>query len=254
MFNVLHSRSAAIRVFAAASVLALSACASSPESRFFTLAPIAPAQSASDASAPAALIDIQSVSVPAEVARNQLVVRVGETQVHVLENERWASPLSDEIRTALSMAATQQLSDLDPPHGTRKAETPVYHIAVDVRRFESWPGARVAVDALWSIRPSGEANGMLTCRSAVVEPVAAGYDALVDGHRRALTTIAGQLAATIRALDADADADASGSLTTATSRSSNPQPMVHCPSPSINVTEHLVSASGLNAARSSISQ
>ncbi|HVW52167.1 MAG TPA: PqiC family protein [Trinickia sp.] len=250
MFNVLHRRSAAIRVFAAASVLALSACASSPESRFFTLAPIAPAQSASGASAPAALIDIQSVSVPAQVARNQLVVRRGETQVQVLENERWASPLSDEIRTALSIAATQRLSDFDAPRATRKAEAPVYHIAVDVQRFESWPGARVVIDATWSIRPSGEAGGKLTCRSAVVEPVAAGYDALVDGHRLALTAIAGQLAATVHALDAAE----SRPLVTATSRSSNPEPTVHCPSPSINVAEHLIPASGSQAARSRLAQ
>ena len=240
MFNVLHSRSAAIRVFAAASVLALSACASSPESQFFTLAPIAPAQSASGASAPAALIDIQSVSVPAQVARNQLVVRLGETQVRVLENERWASPLSDEIRTALSIAATQQLRDLDVRSATRKADGPIYHVAVDVQRFESWPGARVVVDAVWSIRPSREAGGKLTCRSTVIERVDVGYDALVEGHRLALTAIAGQLAATVHALDSAAG---EAGVTTK-SRPSGSDPTVHCPSQAINAAEGITSPSG----------
>lgn len=250
VLNGWQRRSATIRLFAAASLLSLAACASSPESRFFTLAPIVPTQPLSGDPGPAALIDIQSVSVPAQVARNQLVVRAGETQVQVLENERWASPLSDEIRTALSIAATQQSGDFDAPRATRKADAPIYHIAVDVQRFESWPGARVVIDAIWSIRPSGEAGGKLTCRSTVVEPVGAGYDALVDGHRLALTAIAGQLVAAVHGLDATA----SGSPITTTNRPSNPEPTLHCPSPSINGAEHLIPASGSHAVHSRFAQ
>ncbi|WP_052319382.1 PqiC family protein [Burkholderia sp. A9] len=250
MFNLLHRRSAAIRVLAVASALALSACASSPPSRFYTLAPSVRAAAASSVSSSAALIDVQSVSVPAEVDRNQLVVRVSETQVEVLENERWASPLNDEIRTALSIAVTQQLSDFNARQPKQKGDAPVYRIAVHVQRFESWPDARVVIDAVWSIRPPGEVVGKLTCRSTVVEPVTAGYDALADGHRRALTTIAGHLAATVRILDSAAG----GSTMTPTSRSSNPAPTVHCPLPATNVANYVVPTSGSNAARSGFAE
>lgn len=250
MFNALQRRSGAIRIFAAASVLTLSACASSPASRFYTLAPIARTDPASGVSRPAALIDVQSVSVPAQVARSQLVVRAGETQIQVLEDERWASPLTDEIRTALSIAATQQFNDFDTRGAKQNAEAPRYRVAVDVQRFESWPGARVVIDAIWTIRRAGETGAKLTCRSMIVEPVAAGYDALVDGHRLALTIIAGQLAATVRALDAAADE----SPITMTSRPSNSAPTVHCPSPAINVAKDLTAPSGSNAARSGFTE
>nr|WP_260463992.1 PqiC family protein [Burkholderia sp. Bp8963] len=250
MVNVFQRRAAVIRVLAAASALALSACASSPPSRFYTLAPEARAGAASSVSGPAALIDIQSVSVPDQVARNQLVVRISETQVEVLENERWASPLSDEIRMALSMAATQQLSDVSAPRPKQKGDAHVYRVAVDMQRFESWPGARVVVDAIWSIRSPGAPGEKLTCRSTVFEPVAAGYDALADGHRRALTTIAGQLAATVRALDAGAG----GPPMSTTSRSANWAPTVQCPSPATHIANDAISISGSYAARSGFAQ
>ncbi|WP_269501732.1 PqiC family protein [Burkholderia sp. IMCC1007] len=240
MFNVIQRRGAVIRAFAAASALALSACASSPPSRFYTLAPDARAGAASTVSGPAALIDIQSVSVPDQVARNQLVVRISDTQVAVLENERWASTLSDEIRMALSIAATQQLSDFNAPRPKQQGDAHVYRVAVAIQRFESWPGARVIVDATWSIRSPRAAGEKLTCRSTVFEPVGAGYDALADGHRRALTAIAGQLAATVRALDTGAG----GPLMTTTGRSANSAPTVLCPSAATHIANDAISIPG----------
>ena len=152
MFSLLHRRGAVVRALATVGALALSACASSPPSRFYTLAPSVRAATALNVSAPAALIDIQSVSVPAEVNRNQWVIRLSETQVQVLENERWASPLSDEIRAALSIAATERLTGFNARLPKQRSDAPVYRVTVDVQRFESWPGARVVVDAAWRRR------------------------------------------------------------------------------------------------------
>lgn len=253
--DVLQRRGAVIRILAAASAFALSACVSSPPSRFYTLAPTAragTASSVSNVSSPAALIEVQSVSIPAQVARNQLVVRISDTRVEVLEDERWASPLSDEIRTALSIAATQQLGS---PNTTRlseeKSATPVYGVAVDVQRFESWPGSRVVVDAVWTIRPAGEAGAKLTCRSTVVEPVAAGYDSLVEGHRRALTAIAQQLAATARRFGLPVGASSSA---TTTSRSSIALPAGQCPAPATYAGNYATAASVASVAQRGAAQ
>lgn len=246
----LQRRGAVIRILATASAIALSACVSSPPSRFYTLAPSARAGVVSSISNPAALIDVQSVGVPAQVARNQLVVRVSDTRIEVLEDERWASPLSDEIRTALSITATQQLGGPNTHLPEDKGAVPVYRVAVDVQRFESWPGSRVVVDAIWSIRSPGEAGAKLTCRSTVVEPVAAGYDALVDGHRRALTTIARQLAATVRAIALPA----AGPTMATSGHSSIPLPAGQCPAPATHVEKHALAASGWSAARTASAQ
>ncbi len=78
---------------------------------------------------------------------------------------------------------------------------PVYRVSVNVQRFESWPGSHALIDAVWSVR-AVRTQTVLTCRSVVSEPVAAGYDALAEGHRRAVQEISTEIAAGVQALAA----------------------------------------------------
>ncbi len=139
--------------------------------------------------------------MPPQVAKNQLVVQTGPTQVKVLEEERWASLPGDEIRRALSTSLTQQLGTIDVYGTAHPDATPVYRVSMNVQRFESWPGSHALMDAVWSVR-AVRSNAVMTCRSVVSEPVSGGYDALVDGHRRALAQISGQIATAVRAMAA----------------------------------------------------
>ncbi|WP_175781190.1 PqiC family protein [Burkholderia cenocepacia] len=203
--------------------LALAAC-SSPPARFYTLSPADAAVPLRTAPAnPAFLIEVPSVGVPEQVAKSQLVVQKNAAQVDVLEQERWASPPADEIRRALSDDLAAQLGTIDVANSAYPAGVPVYRISVNVQRFESWPGKRAAVDAVWSVR-SLATQAVMTCRTSVAEPVADGYDALVAGHRRALDVIATQAAAGVRAMAArrGAPAPAAGGKTAAA-------PVVPCP-------------------------
>ncbi|AOI77745.1 PqiC family protein [Burkholderia sp. NRF60-BP8] len=213
--------SGAAAVFAA---LALAAC-SSPPARFYTLSPADAAAPLRTAPAnPAFLIEVPSVGVPEQVARNQLVVQKNAAQVDVLEQERWASPPADEIRRALSDDLAARLGTIDVANSAYPAGVPVYRISVNVQRFESWPGKRAAIDAVWSVR-SLATQAVMTCRTSVAEPVADGYDALVAGHRRALDAIAAQAADGVRAMAARRGAPAApaaGGKTTAA-------PVVPCP-------------------------
>ncbi|KML47491.1 hypothetical protein VL15_31880 [Burkholderia cepacia] len=208
---------------AAIAALALAAC-SSPPARFYTLSPADAAAPVRTAPAnPAFLIEVPSVGVPEQVAKNQLVVQKNAAQVDVLEQERWASPPADEIRRALSDDLAAQLGTIDVANSAYPASVPVYRVSVNVQRFESWPGKRAAVDAVWSVRSLGT-QAVMTCRTSVAEPVADGYDALVAGHRRALDVIAAQAAAGVRAMAArrGATAPQTGSKTAAA-------PVVPCP-------------------------
>ncbi|MBR8041739.1 membrane integrity-associated transporter subunit PqiC [Burkholderia cenocepacia] len=204
--------------------LALAAC-SSPPARFYTLSPADAAAPLRTAPAnPAFLIEVPSVGVPEQVAKSQLVVQKNAAQVDVLEQERWASPPADEIRRALSDDLAAQLGTIDVANSAYPAGVPVYRISVNVQRFESWPGKRAAVDAVWSVR-SLATQAVMTCRTSVAEPVADGYDALVAGHRRALDVIAAQAAAGVRAMAARRGvptAPAAGGKTAAA-------PVVPCP-------------------------
>lgn len=227
MSNALRWQSIGIRMLAAAGALAFGACSSTPASRFYTLAPSAPGGSAIHATSATAFGEIRSVNVPAQVARNQMVVRRSDREVDVLENERWASALGDEIRTALSIAVTQSLVRIADRRSPRTGDRPVYWVTVDVQRFESWPDSRVEIDATWRIRRPEDADDRLTCRSTIVEPVARGYDALVDGHRRALVAMAGQIAAGMQALTVTSAAPRMSTTT----RSPRAVSSTQCPSP-----------------------
>ncbi|WP_341313213.1 PqiC family protein [Paraburkholderia sp. IMGN_8] len=195
-------------VGALAGLVAMAAC-SSPTSRFYTLgdggtvsaaasvsaAPV----SARTSAAPAWLIEVAPIDVPPQVAKNQLVVQTGPTQVQVLEQERWASLPGDEIRRALSTSLTQQLGTIDV-YGTAYPDAvPVYRVSMNVQRFESWPGSHALIDAVWSVR-AVRSTAVMTCRSVVSEPVGGGYDALVNGHRLALQQISLQVAAGVKAM------------------------------------------------------
>ncbi|WP_321920700.1 PqiC family protein [Burkholderia sp. BCC1998] len=222
--NVLASGAAA--VFAA---LALAAC-SSPPARFYTLSPADAAAPVRTAPAnPPFLIEVPSVGVPEQVAKNQLVVQKNAAQVDVLEQERWAAPPADEIRRALSDDLAAQLGTIDVANSAYPAGVPVYRISVNVQRFESWPGKRAAIDAVWSVRAVGT-QALMTCRTSVAEPVADGYDALVAGHRRALDVIASQAASGVRALAARRGSTAaSAPSTTASGKAAAAAPVIPCP-------------------------
>jgi uncharacterized lipoprotein YmbA len=179
---------AAACLAACAGLLMLAACSSSPPSHFYTLGADAAPATTRSAAASALLIEVSPVDVPSQVAKNQLVVQAGSTQVQILEQERWASLPGDEIRRALSSDLTQQLGTIDV-YGTAYPEgTPVYRVTVNVQRFESWPGSHALIDAVWSVR-AVRSETIMTCRSTITEPVTAGYDALVDGHRQAVQQI-----------------------------------------------------------------
>ncbi|WP_154563399.1 PqiC family protein [Paraburkholderia madseniana] len=187
-----------VRVAAGISLAVLAACGS-PPSRFYTLASGGGSATANRTVSPAVLIDMRPVTVPSALARSQLVIQVNATQVKVLEDDRWASPLPDEIRTAVLATVTRQSGAVDVHGMARTDEVPLYRISVQVQRFETWPGSHVLIEAVWSIQPSNGQETM-TCHSIASQPVSLGYDAIADGDRQALQRIATEIARGLREL------------------------------------------------------
>lgn len=193
------ARSGAVAA-ACAGLLAVAAC-SSPATNFYTLGADSGPATERSATAPALLIEVPPVDVPSQVAKNQLVVQTGPTQVQVLEQQRWASLPGDEIRRALSSDLTQQLGTIDVYGNAYPQGTPVYRVSVNVQRFESWPGSHALIDAVWSVR-AVNSQTIMTCRSVVNQAVTGSYDQLVEGHRQAVQQISTQIAAGIKAIAA----------------------------------------------------
>lgn len=185
---------------AVAAMLVLSGCASAPPERFYSLSsgmglPAAPVARAGY------YIEVPAVTVPQQVARNQLVVTTGAGRVDLLEQERWVAQPAAEIGQALSLAISGELGTIDVFRTPTPEKAPVYRISTNVQRFESAPGQYALVDAVWSVRLVG-ATQVLTCRSMAQETVGAGYDELVAGHRRAVARVGADMAKAVRELAA----------------------------------------------------
>jgi uncharacterized lipoprotein YmbA len=154
------------RITLLVALMALGACRSDPI-QFHTLTPAQPAPSSHVA---ADEIVIESISVPPQVDRPQLVIRQGESSLAILETQWWGATLVDELRSAL----VDQLSN------TRAARK--LSLRVDVQRFDSVPGQYALLDAKWRLR-ARESNTQLTCRSTLQTAAGNSIDDVVVAHQ-----------------------------------------------------------------------
>lgn len=216
-------RAGAPAALAMAAAVLLAGCASAPKEQFYALTaspvtPMAtlPAEAAGGAGSEATsaqppmtrmlvtppnyYVEVTAVNVPPQVNRNQLVITGDRGRIELLEQQRWASPLSAEIGRVLSQGITGELGVIDVFRSPHPEKAVVYRVSTNVQRFESVPGRRAVFDAVWSVRQIGAANLLATCRSVVEEKVGDGYDALVAGHSRAIAQVSASVSAAIRAM------------------------------------------------------
>jgi hypothetical protein len=142
-------------------------------------------------------ISLQTVAIPAQVDRLQIVVtEPGTAQVHLLDSYLWAAPLADEIRAALSVDLQRRLGAFDMTLSQLPAGLPAWKVSVTVQRFESVYDSHVALDADWVITPVNQA-GKITrvCGASANIAVGRGVGALVQGHRKALAGMSRLMAA-----------------------------------------------------------
>lgn len=198
-----------VRFFlAAAAMLLLAACAS-PQIHYHTLVPAAAPTSAIP---PASfLIAVLPVGVPPQIDLPQLVVRQGESRAGVLDNERWLSALSDEIRTALASTLVAQLNTQDISGLPRPADHPVIRVLVQIRRLDAWPGRLVQLEADWSLsQPGAERSTRLVCTSRLTENAPGGIPDLVAAQQRVFAHLATQISTNARRWYANPNASCTG--------------------------------------------
>ena len=183
-----------------ASALCIAGCASSPPLHYYTLVP---SSVTAPGAAPAAFaIDVLPVGVPEQQDQQRLVIRQGSGGLAVLENERWGSPLSGELRSALSLELSRRLGAQDVGGLTPPPGRPVFRIKVQVRRFDAWPGDRTQLDADWSVAPSSDASGARSlCHSALEEATPGSHADMIQGQQRLVARLAEQIGAALQRPD-----------------------------------------------------
>ncbi|WP_077047416.1 membrane integrity-associated transporter subunit PqiC [Pseudomonas sp. KK4] len=160
-----------LKITLIAALALLAACRSDPI-QFHTLTPAQPGGN----SRPTADIQIESLVVPPQVDRPQIVVRQGNTGMAILETQWWGASLVDELRSAL----TDQMVNSNPQ---RKAS-----VRLEVQRFDSIPGQYGLLDVKWRLR-TGD-NELLPCRSKLQSPSGPSIDELVAAQQNNVTRLA----------------------------------------------------------------
>ena len=176
-------------------------CGTSPPTHDYTLTAVSPAPVGSPERGSAEYsVSVGPVTLPEIVDRPQLVVRVGANQVALVEEHRWAEPLTSEIPRVIAENLSQLLGSQQVVTFLQNAvRDPEYRVLVDIQHFDSMVGQTVTIDALWTVRRASGGEPR-TGRSLAREPIGGdGYDALVAAHGRALATVSREVAESIRA-------------------------------------------------------
>ncbi|WP_293776004.1 membrane integrity-associated transporter subunit PqiC [uncultured Oxalicibacterium sp.] len=178
--------------------LLLSACSSAPVRYHTLLAPSSAPLSATAARVPF-VVEVLPVGIPAQLDQPQLVVRQDASSLTLLEGERWAAPLADEFRQALSAElsmrlGTQDVAGLSAPPGRK-----VLRLKVQVRRLDAWPSQAVELEADWRLRFADEReNALLVCGGRFRQQAAGDYAQLVKAQQAAVAALAERISADAR--------------------------------------------------------
>ena len=172
-------------------VLALAACASSgPPVRLYSLMPADLATtSAAVAARPSITIQLEPVRLPAQVDQPQWLVRLPDDSLASLEQERWASPLRDELHQALLEELAAHAGAVEARGPATGGAAPI-RIGIDIRRFDSMPGREARLEGSWTLQAGNAGAVPIRCDWLLREPAAAGMPALATAHRKAVVRLA----------------------------------------------------------------
>jgi len=199
-----------------------SGCSRSPQVSFYTLEHLAPALTPqSHPAAPVATqgaarlpgrpvpapvsggadeprVAVGPVTLPELVDRPQLVVRLADNRVEILEQQRWAEPLKGAIARVVAADLGRLLGPgrvfTNQEHAGAGAP---YRLLLDVERFEAQPGTGIDLQVAWTLRGAPDSvpvSGSVQLKEAAGE----GYDSLVAAYSRALSALSRSIAETIR--------------------------------------------------------
>jgi len=173
-------------------VLVLCGCASSPPAQFYTLSATAASELARVARSDDRIV-VGPAAVAESVDRPQLVVRLSENRVTLVEEARWAEPLASAIPRVIAEDLGRLLNSDGVRAYPQNPEGFEYQVFLEVLRFELAPNEAATLELAWTLRASnGERRFGRTLVRERVE--GAGYEALVAAQSRALRTVSAEIA------------------------------------------------------------
>ena len=178
----------------------LGACSAPKPDRFHSLLASELAVPAPPAGVAPSFVDVLPVTLPPLVDQPQWVLRAADDSLLVLEHERWAAPLREELRGALLERLTSRWAAVDVRTLPQPAAN-VWRVRVDVQRFESLPAREARIESSWSLLPPQRNAAALVCRSTLRESVGeGGVLALAAAHRRVVAKLGDEIGTRLVAL------------------------------------------------------
>jgi uncharacterized protein len=182
--------------FALVGIMTVSVGCTSAPVRYYTLTP--PFDKTLPASNMALAIDVRVVHMPPQLNRSELMVRTGPTEVTLLENERWASPVNDEFKDALRLELQRRLSRTTE---LRPASTSLT-LDIDVQHLEAELGRYALLESSWSatLSATGQRSngaGAISCTFRADEKIPTGYAGMVEGYQREIAALAAAIVAVL---------------------------------------------------------
>ena len=157
-------------------------------SRYYTLAP----RAMSPARQTGPLVALMPVELPAYLDRNEVAVRVSDTELRYVPTERWAEPLEQNVTRVLTQNLGAALGSdriVSPATSIGLVPVPDFWVEVIVVRFESTTDGRAHLTARWAVRDA--ARKVQRIRQSQHEHQAA---ATTEGGVQALSATLGDLA------------------------------------------------------------
>jgi uncharacterized protein len=168
-------------------------CTSAPV-RYYTLTP--PPDKTRPVPETNLVIDVRVVHTPPQLHRSELMVRTGPTEVTLLENERWTSPVNDEIKEALRLELQRRLQGGPALRGAFTKLT----LDIDVQHLEAEFGRYALLQASWRATLSATGQRITgapatACAFQAEEKIRSGYAEIVEGYQREIAALADAIVA-----------------------------------------------------------
>lgn len=151
-------------------------------------------------SLPNTVINITPVSIIEVVDRPQIVIKLTPNKVQILEQQRWAQPLKNEIGRVIAKNLSILLNtNLVTAYPTNTMNTNLvgYKVQLNVQQFESNLGSNATVTINYTVRRMSD-NQILSNTITTNQAISGNnYSDLVLAHSKAIGIISSEIAKTI---------------------------------------------------------
>jgi uncharacterized lipoprotein YmbA len=176
--------------------LLVAACASNPD-HFYTLNTL-PDTERGPLTSPSVHV-VLDVTVPSLVDRAEMVITTSRNAILVLDHERWAVGLADQVSQTLARDIEKRRSDiLIGDRGFDQAASPPVTMKVDVVRMSAQQGGRASIEAQWRVVDASAGVDEIGNGSFDVPLSGEGYASVAQAYSQALSSLADRLAANVR--------------------------------------------------------